>query len=87
MNAARDSLVEEIALLFHEFFYENFLPLNKLVRGEALGCIKNERLAMEGVATVHVEILTFVRGFSVEVCTNLAILEVDHCVQKCDLFS
>ena len=41
---------------------------------------------MERVETVHAEILMVVRGFSVEevhVCTDLAILEVDRCVQKC----
>ena len=28
----------------------------------------------------------FVHGFSIEVCTNLAILEVDRCVQERNLF-
>ena len=36
---------------------------------------------MEGVATVHAEILMFVRGSGVEVCTDLAILKVDHCTE------
>ena len=45
----------------------------------------NGGLAMEGVATVHAEILMLVRGFSVEVCTDLAILEVNHYVQKRNL--
>ena len=37
---------------------------------------------MERVATVNAEILMFVCGFSVKVCTDLAILKVDCCVQK-----
>ena len=46
----------------------------------------NGGLAVEGVATVYAEILMFVRGFSVKVCTDLAILKVHHCVQKHNLF-
>ena len=47
----------------------------------------NGGFAMERMAAVHVEILMFVRGFSIGVCTDLAILEVDRCVQKRNLFS
>ena len=47
----------------------------------------NGGLAVERVATVHAEILMFVRGFSVKVRTDMAILEVDRCVQKRYLFS
>ena len=49
--------------------------------------VRNGGLAMERVATIHAEILMFVRGFSVEVCTDLAILKEYRCVQKCYLFS
>ena len=44
--------------------------------------VRNGGLAMEGVGTVYAEILMFVRGFSVEVCTDLAIPEVDPRVQR-----
>ena len=47
----------------------------------------NGGLAMERVATLYAKILMFVHGFSVEVCTDLAILKVDRSVQKCCLFS
>ena len=63
-----------------------FLLQGNSSKAECLA-VQNGGLAMEGVATVHAEILMFVRGFSVEVCTDLAILEVDRCAQKRYLFS
>ena len=64
-----------------------FLLRTNSLKAERL-TVWNGDLAMEGVATVHEEILMFVRGFSIEVCTDLAILKVhvDRCVQKCMLF-
>ena len=55
---------------------------------------ETERLAvwdggftMHRVATIHAEILMFVRGVHMKVCTDLPVLEVDCCVQKRHLFS
>ena len=81
LNAACHNLTEENATLTPEIFSGNFPLPNKFVEGGVL-TICNGGLAMEGVATVHMKVLMFVRGFSVEVCTNLAILKVDHCVQN-----
>ena len=50
-----------------------------LLEAECLA-VQNGGLAMQGVATVHAQIMMFVRGFSEEVCTDLAILELDRCV-------
>ena len=66
-------------------FVEIFLLRTNLLKAERL-TVWNGGLAMERVAIVHAEILMFVRGFSKEVFTDLAILEVDHCVQKRNLF-
>ena len=60
---------------------KSFLLQADLSKAECLA-VWNGGLAMEGVATVHAEILTIVYGFSVEVYADLAILKVDHCVQK-----
>ena len=46
----------------------------------------NGDIAMEGMATVHAEILMYVGGFSIEVCTYPAIFEVDRCAPKLNLF-
>ena len=49
--------------------------------------VRNGGLAMERVAIVHAETLMSVSVFSVKVCTDLVILEVDRRAQKRYLFS
>ena len=80
LNAAHRNLAEEKVVLNHEIFLKIFL-LQTSLKAERL-TVWNGDLAMEGVATAHAEILMFVRGFSIEVCTDLAMLKVDRCVQN-----
>ena len=78
--------VEKILFHFVSSFMKIFSLRTDSSEAEHLA-VQNGGLAMERVATVQAEILMFVRGFSVKVCTGLAILEVDRCVQKRYLFS
>ena len=78
--------LEKTLLHFASSFMKIFFLQTDLSEVEHLA-VWNGGLAMERVATVQAEILMFVRGFSLKVCTNLAILEVDRHVQKRSLFS
>ena len=86
LYAARHSLTGKKYSFISRVLLWNFLPPNKFVGGRVLA-VQNGGLAMERVATVNAEILMFVHGLSIKVCTNLAILEEDRCVQKCYFFS
>ena len=75
-------------ILFHyaSFLIKIFFLQTDSLEAERLA-VRNGGLAMERVATVHVEVLVFVRGFSVEVCIDLAIRDLHRCVQKHYVFS
>ena len=78
--------MEKVLFHFLSSFMKSFFLPKDLSEVECLA-VQNGGLAMESMATVYAEILMFVRGLSIKVCTALAILEVDCCVQKHYLFS
>ena len=70
----------------HGSILKSCRPPSKHVGGRALGC-KGWLFAMFGMATIHTEVLVFVRRLDVLVSLNLAVFQIGPCVEEYDLFS
>ena len=74
-----------------EVFFEFAGPLDEVFllqtdSSEAEGlAVRDGFLAVLGMATIHTEILVFVRGFDMQVSLDPVILQVDPCVEEGDV--